>query len=254
MRSRTWPRVGVLGMALGLALSWMAARPAGSAETPRRPPNRLAKETSPYLRQHAHNPVDWYPWGPEAFEKARKEDRPIFLSIGYSSCHWCHVMERESFEDEGVAKLLNDHFVSIKVDREERPDLDELYLTAVQLISGRAGWPMSVFLTPQGKPFHGGTYFPRARRPGEIRGSGNGSTPPPRSSRQRSAVRSLARPGRAASRRPSWLRPRTASWKGWIPPTVASAARRSFHHPNGWPCCWPSTGESRTRSCCTPSI
>jgi hypothetical protein len=132
---------------------------AGSAETRRA--NRLAKETSPYLVQHAHNPVDWYPWGPEAFEKARKEDKPIFLSIGYSSCHWCHVMERESFEDESVAQQLNDHFVPIKVDREERPDIDDLYMMAVQLITGRGGWPMSVFLTPAGKPFHGGTYFPR---------------------------------------------------------------------------------------------
>jgi uncharacterized protein YyaL (SSP411 family) len=122
--------------------------------------NRLSKETSPYLLQHAHNPVDWYPWGPEALERARALDRPIFLSIGYSACHWCHVMERESFEDPAVAAYLNEHFVSIKVDREERPDLDQIYMTAVQLLTRQGGWPMSVFLTPDLKPFYGGTYFP----------------------------------------------------------------------------------------------
>ena len=123
--------------------------------------NRLISESSPYLLQHARNPVDWYPWGEEAFEKARKENRPIFLSVGYSACHWCHVMERECFEDEGIAKLLNEHFVSIKVDREERPDVDEVYMLATQLMTGRGGWPMSVFMTPDGKPFFTGTYFPR---------------------------------------------------------------------------------------------
>src|SRR5262249_29030820 len=123
--------------------------------------NRLSNETSPYLRQHAHNPVDWYAWGPEALERARQLDRPIFLSIGYSACHWCHVMEHESFEDNEVARLLNDHFVSIKVDREERPDLDQIYMASVQLINnGQGGWPMSVFLTPDLRPFFGGTYFP----------------------------------------------------------------------------------------------
>ncbi len=132
-------------------------------------PNRLASEQSPYLLQHQWNPVDWYPWGPEAFEKARLESKPIFLSIGYSSCHWCHVMERESFESESIAKLLNERFVSIKVDREERPDVDEIYMRAVQLLTGSGGWPMSVFLTPDQKPFWGGTYFPpddRGGRPG----------------------------------------------------------------------------------------
>ncbi|MBM3959590.1 MAG: thioredoxin domain-containing protein [SAR202 cluster bacterium] len=123
-------------------------------------PNRLAGETSPYLLQHRDNPVDWYPWGAEALEKARAEDRPIFLSIGYSACHWCHVMEHESFEDEATARLMNENFVSIKVDREERPDLDSIYMTATQLISGQGGWPMSVFLTPDGRPFYAGTYFP----------------------------------------------------------------------------------------------
>jgi uncharacterized protein YyaL (SSP411 family) len=122
--------------------------------------NRLAQETSPYLRQHAHNPVDWYPWGPEALERARRLDRPVFLSVGYSACHWCHVMEHESFEDPEIGKLLNDHFVSVKVDREERPDLDQIYMAFVQESTGHGGWPMSVFLTPEARPFFGGTYFP----------------------------------------------------------------------------------------------
>jgi hypothetical protein len=122
--------------------------------------NHLIHETSPYLLQHAHNPVDWYPWGEEAFERARRENKPIFLSIGYSACHWCHVMERESFEDEEIARVLNEHFVSIKVDREEHPEVDALYMNAVQLMTGGGGWPLSVFLTPDLKPFFGGTYFP----------------------------------------------------------------------------------------------
>lgn len=125
-----------------------------------RPANRLAGSTSPYLLQHARNPVDWYPWGEEALRRAREEDRPIFLSIGYAACHWCHVMERESFESEETAALLNRDFVPIKVDREERPDLDEIYMTATQLMTQRGGWPMSVFLTPDLKPFYAGTYFP----------------------------------------------------------------------------------------------
>ena len=128
--------------------------------------NRLAKEKSPYLLQHAHNPVDWFAWGSEAFEKARKENKPIFLSIGYSTCHWCHVMERESFEDEEVAKVLNDHFVSIKVDREERPDVDKIYMNAVQAMGQGGGWPLNVFITPDLKPFYGGTYFPPEPRYG----------------------------------------------------------------------------------------
>jgi uncharacterized protein YyaL (SSP411 family) len=123
-------------------------------------PNRLAGETSPYLLQHQNNPVDWYPWAPEALERARREDKPIFLSIGYSACHWCHVMEHESFEDPGIAELLNRDFVCIKVDREERPDLDHIYMNAVQLMTGRGGWPMSMFLTPDLQPFYGGTYWP----------------------------------------------------------------------------------------------
>jgi len=122
--------------------------------------NRLTKEVSPYLLQHAHNPVDWYPWGDEAFEKAKNEKKPIFLSIGYSTCHWCHVMERESFENEQIAKIMNEYFVNIKVDREQRPDIDEIYMKTVQMMTGSGGWPLSVFLTPEGKPFYGGTYFP----------------------------------------------------------------------------------------------
>ena len=126
------------------------------------PANRLAQETSPYLQQHAHNPVDWYPWGAEAHDRARREDLPILLSVGYSACHWCHVMERESFESDEIAALMNEHFVNIKVDREERPDLDEIYMTAVQAMTGQGGWPMTVFLTPDLRPFYGGTYYPPA--------------------------------------------------------------------------------------------
>jgi len=130
--------------------------------------NHLANETSPYLLQHADNPVDWYPWGEEGLAKAKAEDKPIFLSIGYSACHWCHVMAHESFEDEKAAAILNEHFVSIKVDREERPDLDRIYMSAVQAMTGRGGWPMSVFLTPDGQPFYGGTYFPPEPRYGML--------------------------------------------------------------------------------------
>jgi uncharacterized protein len=138
------------------------ARQAGAPEHR----NRLADETSPYLLQHAHNPVDWYPWGPEALARAAELDRPIFLSIGYAACHWCHVMERESFEDAATAAVLNERFVPIKVDREERPDLDQLYMGAVQAMTGQGGWPMSVFLAPDGRPFFGGTYFPDTPRHG----------------------------------------------------------------------------------------
>jgi hypothetical protein len=158
-----------------VAAALVSCRPAG--ETPPPPPpavstpssahtNRLAREKSPYLLQHQHNPVDWYAWGEEAFAKARRENKPIFLSIGYSTCHWCHVMERESFEDEKTAAFLNAHFVSIKVDREERPDVDKIYMTAVQAMSGSGGWPLNVFLTPDLKPFYGGTYFPPEPRYG----------------------------------------------------------------------------------------
>ena len=133
--------------------------------------NRLAEETSPYLRQHRDNPVDWYPWGEEAFARARAEDKPILLSVGYSACHWCHVMAHESFEDEGVAAVMNELFVCVKVDREERPDVDAVYMEAVQAMTGQGGWPMTVFLTPDGRPFFGGTYFPKTTwggRPGFV--------------------------------------------------------------------------------------
>src|SRR5205809_636850 len=128
--------------------------------------NRLARETSPYLLQHAHNPVDWYPWGDEAFARARAEDKPILLSVGYSACHWCHVMERESFENPEIAAIMNRHFVSVKVDREERPDVDQIYMQAVQSMTGHGGWPMTCFLTPEGEPFYGCTDYPPAARHG----------------------------------------------------------------------------------------
>src|SRR6476659_2960063 len=139
-----------------LALTWLVTSIDASAEhTTARSEhtNRLAREKSPYLLQHAHNPVDWYPWGEEAFAKARAEEKPIFLSIGYSTCHWCHVMERESFEDAEVAELLNKSFVAIKVDREERPDVDQLYMEVTQAIAGSGGWPMTVVMTPDKRPF-----------------------------------------------------------------------------------------------------
>ena len=147
-----------IGSRSGLTEGWDTARVT--------PQNRLAGETSPYLLQHAGNPVDWYPWGPEALARAEAEDRPIFLSIGYAACHWCHVMERESFEDEETARLLNERFVAIKVDREERPDLDAIYMDAVQALTGQGGWPLSVFLAPDGRAFYGGTYFPPVPRHG----------------------------------------------------------------------------------------
>ena len=128
--------------------------------------NRLAHETSPYLLQHAENPVDWYPWGEEAFERARAEDRAVLVSIGYSACHWCHVMERECFEDERIAQLMNERFVCIKVDREEHPDVDAIYMDAVQAMTGAGGWPLNAFLTPDAVPFWAGTYFPPEPRQG----------------------------------------------------------------------------------------
>jgi uncharacterized protein len=153
-----------LSAALGALFAFLSDGFAIAAEPKEKEPtstNRLAKESSPYLLQHAHNPVDWFPWGAEAFEKARKEKKFIFLSIGYSSCHWCHVMERESFSNKEVAEILNKHFVCIKVDREERPDIDEIYMTALHVMGGRGGWPLSMFLTANGKPIVGGTYWPR---------------------------------------------------------------------------------------------
>src|SRR5262245_45042368 len=140
----------------------------GRELVPGRPlmPNALAYETSPYLLQHQNNPVNWQPWGSAALAQSKAESKPIFLSIGYSACHWCHVMEHESFENPAIAAILNEHFISIKVDREERPDLDQIYMNAVQLMTGRGGWPMSVFLTPDLKPFYGGTYWPPTARMG----------------------------------------------------------------------------------------
>src|SRR5436305_10039452 len=144
-----------------------ARPPSGVAvETRCSVPNRLAHETSPYLLQHADNPVDWYAWGDEAFARARAEDKPILLSIGYAACHWCHVMAHESFEDAGVAAVMNELFVNIKVDREERPDIDQIYMSALQYIGGQGGWPLTMFLTPEGEPVWGGTYFPKDARYG----------------------------------------------------------------------------------------
>lgn len=130
--------------------------------------NRLIKEKSPYLLQHAYNPVDWYPWGEEAFKKAKSEDKPIFLSIGYATCHWCHVMAHESFEDQEVAKLMNETFVSIKVDREERPDIDAIYMTVCQMMTGGGGWPLTIIMTPDKKPFYAATYIAKESKFGRI--------------------------------------------------------------------------------------
>ncbi len=170
---RCFPVAGLVGTnAWGEQLAEPESRGVVKTEVPEASvlhTNRLAREKSPYLLQHKHNPVDWYAWGEEAFSKARREGKPIFLSIGYSTCHWCHVMERESFENETTARFLNDHFVSIKLDREERPDVDRIYMTFVQATTGQGGWPLNVFLTPELKPFYGGTYFPpdnRSGRPG----------------------------------------------------------------------------------------
>src|SRR3712207_4248039 len=143
-----------------LAWKFRRTRRPGAAGGREKVANRLASETSPYLLQHKDNPVNWYPWGEEALSRAREEDKPILLSVGYSACHWCHVMERESFEDEVTARIMNEHFVNIKVDREERPDIDSIYMSAVQALTRHGGWPMTVFLTPEGVPFYGGTYFP----------------------------------------------------------------------------------------------
>ncbi|MCI0528948.1 MAG: thioredoxin domain-containing protein, partial [Nitrospira sp.] len=162
----------VLGFVLGVTvlIGWMANQRVMYKETPspeqktEKHPNRLIREKSPYLLQHAYNPVDWYPWGEEAFERARRENKPIFLSIGYSTCHWCHVMERESFDDPEVARLMNEVFVSIKVDREERPDIDNIYMTVSQMLTGGGGWPLTILMTPDKKPFFAGTYFPKESR------------------------------------------------------------------------------------------
>ena len=203
--------------------------------------NRLAHETSPYLLQHAGNPVDWYPWGEEALDRARDEDRPILLSIGYAACHWCHVMERESFEDEPPPRVMNEHFVCIKVDREERPDLDSIYMDAVVALTGQGGWPMTVFLTPDGEPFFGGTYFPPEPRhglpvvqAGAARGRrGLGRTASRRGAFGRAARRAhplrdaAAAVAGAAEPRPARRGARTTCATASIRSGAAGAARRS---------------------------
>ncbi len=162
--------MGRMGPALWLGVFFvifcLGVHVATGDETANRVSNRLIYEQSPYLLQHAENPVDWYPWGEEAFQAAKKEDKPLFLSIGYATCHWCHVMAHESFEDEEVSRLLNEHYIAIKVDREERPDIDRIYMSVCQIMTGQGGWPLSIFMTPEGKPFFAGTYFPRTSRMG----------------------------------------------------------------------------------------
>ena len=155
-----WRSLAVVIIVCVQLLSSLAAYPKSSSENESEYTNHLINEKSPYLLQHAHNPVDWYPWGEDAFAKARKENKSLFLSVGYSTCHWCHVMERESYSDPEIAKIMNANFVSVKVDREERPDIDNIYMTFVQATTGNGGWPMNVWLTPDLKPFVGGTYFP----------------------------------------------------------------------------------------------
>ncbi len=155
-----------MGLCFQFFFAFLASAPAKPMTTAK--PNHLINEKSPYLLQHAHNPVDWYPWSGEAFEKARKENKPILLSIGYSTCHWCHVMEHESFSQSEIADVMNKNLVSIKVDREERPDVDKIYMTSVMAMTGQGGWPLNVFLTPDLKPFFGGTYFPPDDKWGRI--------------------------------------------------------------------------------------
>jgi hypothetical protein len=203
-------------------------------------PNHLAGETSPYLLQHAHNPVDWWPWGPDALERARAEQKPILLSIGYAACHWCHVMERESFEDEATAAQMNEQFVCIKVDREERPDLDAIYMQATQAMTGHGGWPMTVFLTPEGEPFYAGTYFPPDDRHGmpsfrrvlagcPTRGTTGGRTSRGRRRRCASCTRRApsARACRARSTKSCSRAPSTRCARSSSRDSAASAAHRS---------------------------
>ena len=233
--------------------------------------NRLAGERSPYLLQHAANPVDWYPWGEEAFERAREENKPIFLSIGYSTCHWCHVMEHESFENATIAAVLNADFVSIKVDREERPDVDRVYMAFVQATTGSGGWPMTVFLTPELKPFFGGTYFPpssRWGRPGFVdlleragarvegrsgarRSGGGGAVRPAAARDERRRTRSR-RPG-SPPRTRSTLRSSSTRWRS-IADAAASATRRSFRvRPSCCSCC-ASTPRTRKAAAQAPLL
>ena len=164
-RAAGWLR-GILALVLSLTVLGHTFALAAAEKSPHRRPNRLSRETSPYLRLHAYNPVDWYPWGKAALERARRENKPIFLSIGYSTCHWCHVMEEESFEDTEVAELMNEIFISIKVDREERPDLDNVYMTVCQILTGSGGWPLNIVMTPDKRPFFAATYLPKESRVG----------------------------------------------------------------------------------------
>ena len=187
--------------------------------------NRLVASKSPYLLQHAQNPVDWYPWGEAAFAKARQENKPIFLSVGYSTCHWCHVMERESFENEAIAKIMNEHFICIKVDREERPDVDRVYMKFVQATTGGGGWPMNVWLTPDLKPFFGGTYFPP-----DTEMDGADFRPPSRRWLRRGAPNASKSLHQASKSLGSFkLRPaRATRWKqGWILRCWSVASRKS---------------------------
>ena len=197
--------------------------------------NRLAGETSPYLRQHRDNPVDWYPWGDEAFAEARRRDVPVLLSVGYSACHWCHVMAHECFEDDDVAADMNARFVNIKVDREERPDVDAVYMDAVQAMTGRGGWPMTVFLTPEGEPFYGGTYFPKPTF-GQLMAAITDAWRNRRDELDQNTValrEALSRTARAASRRrhAGHRPPQRAPCRHWrrasTPSGAGSAGRRS---------------------------
>ena len=239
--------------------------------------NRLAGETSPYLLQHADNPVDWYPWGEEALARAREEDRPILLSIGYAACHWCHVMEHESFEDEETARIQNEHFVNVKVDREERPDLDAIYMDAVVTLTGHGGWPLTAFLTPEGEPFYGGTYFPPEPRHGlpsfrQVLEAVSSAYRERRADVGRSAgqlVEAIERAGRraavvGAAHRVAARRGRArAARRRSIPSGAASAARRSSRRTRcSSSCCaeaswrWPSGRSTgwRPAACTTSSV
>ena len=245
-------------------LSQSSARQNLSSSLPRsvrlpsclRSPTVSPAETSPYLLQHAHNPVDWYPWGAEAFETARRDGKPVLLSIGYSACHWCHVMEHESFEDPETARLMNEHFVSIKVDREERPDLDEIYMNCVQMMTGHGGWPMTVFLTPDGEPFYGGTYFPPTDRHGHAelpprpaRGRRSVSRPPGDvSNTAAKLIADLTRIDRAVQlRRSARVRSRRASRGLRCPPPTTAASAGSVERRSS-PTRWSSPSSSAPSS------
>ena len=241
-----------------------------SAPSEHKHTNRLIDETSPYLLQHAHNPVDWYPWGDEAFAEARRLGKPVFLSIGYSTCHWCHVMEEESFEDEEIAAVMNEHYVSIKVDREERPDVDAIYMTAVQALTGSGGWPMSVWLTPDREPFFGGTYFPprdgaRGARHGfltvlrDVHDAYRSDQTAGRARDRRAGGRGPhahggERPRRAAAERPAAVADRRhrhgVQARCSTTATAASAARPSFPRTCRSACCCARTrARATTRPC-----